>query len=111
MYVIMTYEIKLEEKSKLDNRIRDLRIDHDLSQREVAEAIHTTQQHYSRIELGKTEITGESLKQLAIFYDVSADYILRLTDNPHPTHSLIFGTSFLFISHYTKFCTSRRKYE
>lgn len=82
----------------MDNRIRDLRIDHDLSQREVAEAIHTTQQHYSRIELGKTEITGESLKQLAIFYDVSADYILRLTDNPIP-HILDFWNElFVYIA-------------
>ena len=63
-------------------RIRDLREDHDLSQAEVAEVIKTTQQQYSKIELGKADICGQKLILLARFYGVSTDYLLGLTDNP-----------------------------
>lgn len=64
------------------NRIKDLREDHDLSQARIAEVIKTTQQQYSKIELGKSDITEEKLKLLAEFYNISADYILGLTDQP-----------------------------
>ena len=63
-------------------RIRDLREDHDLSQAKVAEVIKTTQQQYSKIELGKADICGEKLILLARFYGGSTDYLLGLTDNP-----------------------------
>ena len=63
-------------------RIRDLREDNDLSQAEVAKIINTTQQQYSKIETGKADISGEKLKLLAIFYNISVDYILGLTDEP-----------------------------
>ncbi|MBE6947442.1 MAG: helix-turn-helix transcriptional regulator [Ruminococcaceae bacterium] len=62
------------------NRIRDLREDRDLSQAEIASVIKTTQQQYSKIELGKADISGEKLKLLATFYNVSADYILGLPE-------------------------------
>ena len=65
-------------------RIRDLREDRDLSQREIAKVIQTTQQQYSKIETGKADISGEKLVLLARFYNVSADYILGLTDDPRP---------------------------
>ena len=64
------------------NRIKDLREDRDLSQARIAQVIKTTQQQYSKIELGKSDITGEKLKLLAEFYNISADYILGLTDQP-----------------------------
>lgn len=67
-------------------RIRDLREDKDLSQEEIAKIIKTTQQQYSKIETGKSDISGEKLKLLAEFYNVSADYILGLTDEPKPLH-------------------------
>lgn len=63
-------------------RIKDLREDRDLSQAEVAKVIRTTQQQYSKIETGKSDITGEKLLLLAAFYNVSIDYILGMTDNP-----------------------------
>ena len=66
------------------NRIRDLREDRDLSQAEVAEVIGTTQQQYSKIETGKSDISGEKLKRLAKFYNISADYILGLIEEPRP---------------------------
>lgn len=66
------------------NRIRDLREDRDLSQAEIAKVIKTTQQQYSKIETGKADISGEKLKLLAEFYNISVDYILGLTSEPSP---------------------------
>lgn len=65
-------------------RIKDLREDRDLNQAEIAEIIKTTQQQYSKIETGKSDISGEKLCLLAEFYNVSADYILGLTDELKP---------------------------
>ena len=61
-------------------RIRDLREDRDLSQAEIAAVIKTTQQQYSKIELGKADINGEKLILLSKFYRVSTDYILGISD-------------------------------
>lgn len=66
------------------NRIRDLREDRDFSQSEIAKVINTTQQQYSKIETGKADISGEKLKRLALFYNISADYILGLSDEERP---------------------------
>lgn len=61
-------------------RIRELREDNDELQRDIAKLLNTTQQHYSRIENGTTEITADRVITLAKHYNVSADYILGLTD-------------------------------
>ena len=66
------------------NRIRDLREDRDFTQSEIAAVINTTQQQYSKIETGKADISGEKLKRLALFYNISADYILGLSDEEKP---------------------------
>ena len=66
-------------------RIRDLREDRDLSQSEIAKVIKTTQQQYSKIETGRSDISGEKLILLAKFYNVSVDYILGLTNEPKPS--------------------------
>ena len=66
------------------NRIRDLREDRDLSQAQIAQVIQTTQQQYSKIETGRSDISGEKLKLLAKFYNVSVDYILGLIQEPRP---------------------------
>lgn len=66
------------------NRIKDLREDRDLSQAEIAQVIKTSQQQYSKIETGKSDISGEKLKLLARYYNVSVDYILGLIDTPKP---------------------------
>ena len=62
-------------------RLRDLREDNDLKQKEVAEILNTTQQVYSRYENGLNEIPMHHLVTLSKFYKVSTDYILGLTDN------------------------------
>ncbi len=65
-------------------RIRDLREDHDLTQREMAALLHCSQQVYSNYELGQRDIPTEVLIRLARFYRVSADYLLGMTDDPRP---------------------------
>lgn len=64
-------------------RIKALREDRDLTQAEVAKVMKTTQQQYSKIENGKADISAEKLVLLAKFYQVSVDYILGLTKEPH----------------------------
>ena len=64
------------------NRIRELREDRDLSQSEIAKILKTTQQQYSKIETGRSDISSEKLILLANFYKVSVDYILGLDDRP-----------------------------
>lgn len=61
-------------------RIRDLREDRDLTQREVAKILNCSQQVYSNYELGQRDIPTDILIKLARFYDVSVDYILGLSD-------------------------------
>lgn len=63
-------------------RLKDLREDNDLKQKEVANILNTTQQVYSRYENGLNEIPIHHLITLSNFYKVSTDYILGLTDNP-----------------------------
>lgn len=63
-------------------RIRDLREDRDLKQRQVAEYLNCSQQVYSNYELGQRDIPTDTLIRLSAFYDVSVDYILGLTGDP-----------------------------
>ncbi|MBQ2971130.1 MAG: helix-turn-helix transcriptional regulator [Ruminococcus sp.] len=64
----------------MDNRIKDLREDRDLTQTQVAQAIGITQRKYSYIETGTQQLTDEILVKLSKFYGVSTDYILKLSD-------------------------------
>ena len=66
----------------MENRIRDLREDHDLTQQQVADAIGITQRKYSYVATGQQQLTADILIKLADFYDVSIDYILRQTQTP-----------------------------
>ena len=61
-------------------RIRDLREDHDLTQKELAVILSCSQQVYSNYELGQRDIPTDILIKLAQFYHVSTDYILGLSD-------------------------------
>ncbi|MGN0522140.1 MAG: helix-turn-helix domain-containing protein [Eubacterium sp.] len=62
------------------SRIRDLREDHDLKQRELGEILNCSQRVYSNYECGDLDIPTEILIKLADYYDVSTDYILNRTD-------------------------------
>ena len=63
-------------------RIRELREDHDLLQKDLAKYLHCSQVAYSRYELGTRDIPTEVLIALAKHYNTTTDYILGLTDNP-----------------------------
>ena len=63
-------------------RIRDLREDNDLTQKQVAQNLNCSQQVYSNYELGQRDIPTDILIKLSEFYDVSTDYILGLSDDP-----------------------------
>ena len=65
-------------------RLKDLREDRDLLQKDIAKILNMKQQQYSRYETDENEITVTLLKQLANFYETSTDYILRLTDEKRP---------------------------
>lgn len=71
------------------HRIRDLREDHDLLQKDVASYLQCTQVCYSNYEMGKRDIPTDVLKALALYYNTSTDYLLGLTDEikPYPPHS------------------------
>lgn len=61
-------------------RIRDLREDHDLTQKQVSALLHCSQQVYSNYELGQRDIPTDILIALARLYHVTTDYILGLSD-------------------------------
>ena len=67
-------------------RIRDLREDHDLKQREVAVYLGCSQRSYSDYENGKTRVPPDILIELSRLYGTSVDYLLDLTDvkTPYP---------------------------
>ena len=63
-------------------RLRDLREDQELKQKEVAAVLGINQRVYSNYETGKREIPTHHAIRLAVLYNTSTDYILGLTDNP-----------------------------
>ena len=62
-------------------RLRDIREDWDLSQEEVGKVINKSQQGYSHIENGRAELKIDDLVLLCKYYQLSADYIIGLTDD------------------------------
>lgn len=63
-------------------RLRELREDHDLSQRKLATILNLTQPQYFRYEQGYRDLPTDILIRLANLYDTSTDYILGRTDDP-----------------------------
>ena len=68
----------------LSNRIRALREDRDLLQKDLAAYLQCTQVCYSNYETGKRDIPTDVLKALALYYNTSVDYLLDLTDETRP---------------------------
>lgn len=62
-------------------RIRDLRHDHDMTQRELAKFLGMSQTGYSKYETGENDIPTEILIKLSCIYNVSIDYLLNQTDS------------------------------
>lgn len=69
-------------KTNYYKRIRELREDHDLSQRAIAEKLGMKQTQYFRYEQGYRDIPTDILIQLADIYETSTDYILGRINNP-----------------------------
>ena len=65
-------------------RIKDMREDKDLLQKDVAEFLNISQTNYSKYELGKINIPINTLRKMAIFFDTSIDYLSGLTDEIKP---------------------------
>lgn len=65
-------------------RIRDLREDNDLLQKDLAAFLNCSQVCYSRYELGQRDIPTNILIKLAHFYKTSVDYLLGETDESKP---------------------------
>ena len=65
-------------------RIKDLREDADLTQKEIADYLHIKQNTYSQYETGHRQLPVEVLIALAAFYKTSTDYLLGLTNQKTP---------------------------
>ena len=63
-------------------RIRDLREDHDKTQKEIAEILNMHRSVYRRYESGERETPAWVIVKLASYYHVSTDYLLGLSDDP-----------------------------
>ena len=72
----------MKEGDGMFRRIRDLREDHDLTQKQVAAKLNCSQQVYSNYELGQRDIPTDILIKLSSLYKVSTDYILEISNNP-----------------------------
>jgi len=60
--------------------IKNLRLERQLSQQQVADAAGLSREAYTRYESGARNPTPDRLKRLALFFNVSADYLLEITD-------------------------------
>lgn len=69
-------------------RIRELREDKDLLQKDMAKLLNCSQVAYSRYELGLRDIPTDVLITLAKFHNTSVDYILGITDEKKPYRSI-----------------------
>ena len=65
-------------------RIRNLREDKDLTQKDMATILNVAQTTYSDYELGKINIPLDTLRRIARFFNTSIDYLLELTDEKMP---------------------------
>lgn len=67
----------------MENRLKKLRLEHNLTQEQLAQRVNTTKANISMIESGKRNLTASSLQIFADFFNVSTDYLLGISDNPN----------------------------
>ena len=65
-------------------RLRNLREDKDLTQKEIGNILNMSQTGYNQYEIGKNDIPTKILIKLANFYNTSVDYLLGITDEVKP---------------------------
>ena len=80
--VICYYEFG--DDMEIYERLRGLREDRDLTQQNIADLLKIGRTMYRRYETGETEIPTRHLKVLCLFYGVTSDYILGLSNKKHP---------------------------
>ena len=66
------------------NRLKEIREDNSLSQSDIAKVLNTTQQQYSKYELGIQILPLEKINILANYYNTSIDYLIGRTDERKP---------------------------
>ncbi len=66
------------------NRLKELREDKDIIQKDIAKILSITQTGYSKYEVETNDIPTDVLKKLAIYYNTSIDYLLYMTDERMP---------------------------
>ena len=64
------------------SRLRNVREDRDLTQAQLGKVLNKSQQGYNHIEAGRAELKIDDLVKLCRFYNLSADYLIGLTDKP-----------------------------
>jgi transcriptional regulator with XRE-family HTH domain len=69
------------KEKKIYKRLKELREDNDYTQKEIGNLLGISQRGYAHYENGDYDISGEFLIKLALFYKVSTDYILELTND------------------------------
>ena len=69
---------------KAYSRIRSLREDNDLTQKEIATILNMSQTGYSKYETGENDVPTKILIDLAYYYNTSIDYLLGITDIQKP---------------------------
>ena len=62
-------------------RLKAVREDRDLTQAQIGAVLQKSQQGYNHIEAGRAELKIDDLKRLCEFYNLSADYLIGLTDD------------------------------
>ena len=81
-------------------RLRDLKEDYDLTQKQVAEIIGVSVNHYGKYERGETDIPFEKVILLANYYDASLDYIAGRTNKKNGMYSITDKDELLLIDRY-----------
>lgn len=65
-------------------RLKEIREDRDIKQKDVAQMLHIRQNTYSQYENGQRQLPLDALMKIALFFDTSTDYVLGLTDEKKP---------------------------
>jgi len=78
----MIWKTRQEAGMNYRERIRLVREDRDLTQAQLGQVLNKSQQGYNHIEAGRAELKIEDLVKLCQYYDLSADYLIGLVDEP-----------------------------
>ena len=80
------YKLLLDRRLYMNyrERIKSIREDKDLTQTQVGKILNKSQQGYNHIETGRAELKIDDLVLLCRFYNLSADYLIGLIDEPLP---------------------------